>query len=156
MTENDPLQPQPDTPSATGPTVKLTNIDTGAAPGQPGPANWSEVGQDLREVGDEFKKLGGRLSAAIRGSWKIGQEQELTGLQDQLRAMADQVEAAVRAARQEALSPETRAQTQRVVEAAKDAQATLFDEVRDTVAAGLRALNAQLRELAERIETGRK
>jgi hypothetical protein len=157
MTENDPLQPQADTPSATGPTVKLTNIEGGSSgPGQAGPARWSEVSKDWLEVGDEFKKLGARLSTAIRGSWKVGQEQELNGLQDQLRAMADQVEAAVRAARQEALSPETRAQTQRVVEAAKDAQATLFDEVRDTVAAGLRALNAQLRELAERIETGRK
>lgn len=157
MTENDPLQPQPDTPSATGPTVKLTNIESGTgSAGQGGSANWSEVGQDWREVGDEFKKLGSRLSSAIRGSWKVGQEQELNGLQDQLRAMADQVEAAVRAARQEALSPETKAQTQRVVEAAKEAQTTLVDEVRDTVAAALRALNAQLRELAERLETGRK
>jgi hypothetical protein len=70
--------------------------------------------------------------------------------------MADQVEAAVRSARQEAQAPETKAQTQRVVAAAKEAQATLIDEVRDTVAAGLRTLNAQLRELADRIEAGRK
>ena len=70
--------------------------------------------------------------------------------------MADQVEAAVRAARQEAQNPETKAQTRRVVEAAKGAQANLVDEVRDTVAAALRTLNAQLHDLAERIETGRK
>ncbi len=133
-------------------TVKLTNVPAS----EPATTRWNEVGEDWREVGEEFKKLGVRLSSAIRSGWKSDQDQQLNGLGDQLRVMADQVEAAVRAARQEAQNPETKAQTRRVVEAAKGAQATLVDEVRDTVAAALRTLNAQLRELAERIETGRK
>jgi hypothetical protein len=66
------------------------------------------------------------------------------------------VESAVKTARQEAASPEVKAQTQRAVAAAKEAQATLVDEIRDTVAAGLRTLNGQLKELAEKLETGRK
>ena len=123
---------------------------------QAGQGRWGEVSQDWREVGEEFVKLGSRLSSAIRSGWKTEEVQQLHGLSSQLRAMADQVEAAVRAARQEATNPETKAQTQRVVAAAKEAQTTLFEEVRVTVAAGLRALNAQLRELADRIESGRK
>ncbi len=133
-------------------TVRLTNVETPQA----ADGGWREVGQDWREVGDEFKKLGVRLSSAIRTGLKSDQEQQLNGLGDQLRAMADQVEAAVRSARQEVQTPETREQARRVAEAAKGAQATLVDEVRDTVAAALRTLNTQLRELAERIETGRK
>ena len=133
-------------------TVKLTNVP---AP-QPSAGGWTEVGEDWREVGEEFMKLGSRLSTAIRSGWKTEEVQQLHGLSGQLRAMADQVEAAVRAARQEATAPETKAQTQRVVAAAKEAQTTLFEEVRVTLAAGLRALNAQLRELADRIESGRK
>ena len=155
MSENNPLNSQDQTniPSTEGmPTVRLTTSGTE----QPGDAGWTEVSQDWREVGEEFKKLGTRLSTAIRAGWKSEQEQQLHGLQDQLRAMADQVEGAIRSARQAAQSPETKAQTQRVVAAAKEAQATLVDEVRDTVAAGLRALNAQLRELADRLESGRK
>ena len=171
MSEFNPTNPEEGAPPPSSEgmaTVRLATDATGSpedtpAPGgtaggatQPGEPGWSEVSQDWREVGDEFKKLGTRLSTAIRAGWKSEQEQQLNSLGDQLRAMADQVEAAVRSARQEARSPETRAQTQRVVEAAKGAQATLVDEVRDTVAAGLRALNAQLRELADRIERGRK
>jgi hypothetical protein len=133
-------------------TVKLTNVP---AP-QPSASGWTEVGEDWREVGEEFKKLGTRLSSAIRAGWKSDQDQQLNGLGDQLRAMADQVEAAARAARHEAQNPETKAQTRRVVEAAKEAQVTLVDEVRHTVADTLRTLNAQLRDLAERIENGRK
>ena len=171
MTEFNPTNPQEEAalPSSEGmATVRLTT-DAGGSPEdtpapagaassatQPGEPGWAEVSQDWREVGEEFKKLGTRLSTAIQAGWKSEQEQQLNSLGDQLRAMADQVEAAVRSARQEARSPETRAQTQRVVEAAKGAQATLVDEVRETVAAGLRALNAQLRELADRIEKGRK
>ncbi len=139
-------------PSEGTPTIRLTNV----SPSQPATNGWNEVGEDWREVGEEFKKLGVRLSGAIRSGWKSEQEPQLNGLGDQLRSMADQVEAAVRSARQEAQNPETRAQTQRVVEAAKAAQGTLVDEVRDTVAAGLRRLNAQLRDLAERLETDRK
>jgi len=154
MTE-DPFNPQRENEPATGMTKRLSGQD---APGgdQQADASWSEIGQDWRVVGDEFKKLGMRLSTAIRSGWKSEQEHDLNNLQDQLRAMADQVEAAVRSARQEAQSPETKAQTQRVVEAARGAQTRLVDEVRDTVAAGLHTLNAQLRELAERLETGRK
>ena len=155
MSENNPLNPQnqANPPSTEGmPTVRLESGSTG----QSGDAGWTEVSQDWREVGEEFKKLGARLSTAIRSSWKSDQEQQLNSLRDQLRAMADQVESAVRSARQEALSPETKAQTQRVVAAAREAQSTLVDEVRDTVAAGLRTLNAQLRELADRLEKGRK
>ncbi len=155
MSENNPLNPQDQTtpPSTEGlPTVRLTNQATA----QPGDTGWTELSQDWREVGEEFKKLGARLSTAIRAGWQSEQESQINGLRDQLRAMADQVESAVRSARQEAQAPETKAQTQRVVAAAKEAQATLIDEVRDTVAAGLRTLNAQLRELADRIEAGRK
>ena len=141
-------------PSEGTATVKLTNVP---APQQPSGSGWTEVGEDWREVGEEFKKLGTRLSSAIRASWRSEQDQQqLKGLGDQLRAMADQVEAAARAARQEAQHPETKAQTQRVVAAAKEAQTTLVEEVRHTVAATLRTLNAQLHELAERIENGRK
>ena len=134
-------------------TDRLTNVETP----QTADGGWREVGQDWREVGEEFKKLGVRLSSAIRTGLKSDQEQQqLNGLGDQLRAMADQVESAVKSARQEVQTPETREQTRRVVEAAKGAQATLVDEVRDTVAAALRTLNTQLRELAERLESGRK
>ena len=143
------------TQGETGVTKRLDEQNTPGA-SQPGDAGWNEIGQDWKAVGDEFKKLGTRLSTAVRAGWKAEQEHDLNNLQAQLRAMADQVEAAVRSARQAAQSPETKAQTQRVVEAARGAQARLVDEVRDTLAAGLRTLNAQLRELAERIESGRK
>ena len=133
-------------------TVRLTNQNVP----QPPQSGWTEVTEDWREVGEEFKKLGVSLGSAIRTGWKRENDQQLTGLGDQLRAMADQVEAAVRTARQEAQAPETKVQTQRVVAAAREAGTTLVDEVRDTVATGLRRLNGQLRELAERIETGRK
>ena len=103
-----------------------------------------------------LKKLGLRLGGAIQSGWKSGNEQELSTLQDQLRSMVDNVESAVRAARQEALSPETKAQTQRVVEVTKEAQASLVDEVRDLVVSGLRTLNTQLRELAERLDSSKK
>lgn len=154
MTEQ--LIPQDDTGPATGVTKRLSEVDVTNIP-QVGRSGWDEVGQDWKEVGEEFKKLGVRLSAAILQGWKsTEQEQQLTGLQAQLRAMADQVEAAVQAVKAEAQKPEVKEQTQRTLEAAREAQATLFEEVRDTVANGLRALNAQLRDLAERIETGRK
>jgi hypothetical protein len=150
-----PLNPQDEGGPVTGPTRRLSEDEIQGASQQPD-TNWSDVGQDWKVVGEEFKKLGTRISAAIRGGWKSDQEHDLNNLQDQLRAMVDQVESAVRSARQEAQSPETRAQTQRVVEAARGAQSRLVEEVRDTVAAGLRTLNTQLRELADRIETGRK
>ena len=155
MTDNNAFQPQ-DEGSSEG--IVTRRLDPSEAPTTPQSAQggWADVGQDWKAVGEEFKKLGARLSTAIRSGWQSEQEGQLTGLQDQLRAMADQVEAAVRSAKQEALSPEVKAQTARVVERAKEAQTTLVEEVRDTVAAGLRALNAQLRELAERLESGRK
>jgi hypothetical protein len=151
-TSNTPQDESQPTSSEGAPTVRLTNVE----PSQAEESRWSEIGQDWREVGEEFKKLGVRLGSAIRAGAKPDQEQQISGLGDQLRAMADQVEAAVRAARQEAQSPETRAQTQRVVAAAKGAQATLVDDVRDAVSVALRALNAQLKELADRLESGRK
>ena len=152
----DPFIPQNETGPSTGVTKRLAEVDVTNIP-QPARSGWEEVGQDWKEVGEEFKKLGVRLSAAIRSGWKSSeQEQQLTGLQAQLRAMADQVEAAVQSVKAEAQKPETKAQTQRTLEAAREAQATLFEEVRDTVAASLRALNAQLQELAQRIEAGRK
>ncbi len=155
MTDMNQLPPQEDSGAEPSVDLPVRNVaPTSTAQG--GPTGWTEVSQDWREVGDEFRKLGARLSTAIRSGWKSEQEQELRGLQDQLRAMTDQVESAIRAARQEAASPETKAQTQRVVEAAREAQASLVEEVRDTVAAGLRTLNAQLRDLADRIEAGRK
>jgi len=136
-------------------TVRLTNIPSSQGAGAD--AGRSELTEDWREVGDEFKKLGTRLASAIRTGWKSEQaQQQLSNLGDQLRAMADQVENAVRSARQEVQAPETKAQVARAVEAAKGAQATLVEEVRDTVAKGLRALNTQLQELADRLETGRK
>ena len=152
----DPFTPQDETGPATGVTRRLDEVDVTNIP-QQGRSGWEEVGQDWKEVGEEFKKLGVRLSAAIRNGWKSSeQEQQLTGLQAQLRAMADQVEAAVQSVKAEAQRPETKAQTQRTLEAAREAQTTLFEEVRDTVAAGLRTINAQLQELAQRIEAGRK
>jgi small-conductance mechanosensitive channel len=152
----DPNIPQDDTGPATGVTKRLSEVDVTNIP-QAGRSGWEEVGQDWKEVGEELKQLGVRLSTAIRSGWKSSeQEHQLTGLQAQLRAMADQVEAAVQSVREEAKKPEIKAQTQRTLEAAKEAQATLFDEVRDTLAKGLHALNAQLRELAEKIEASRK
>ena len=154
MNENTPnTQPETGMESSAG---MVTQRLPEEAASQAEHGGWGEVSQDWREVGEEFMKLGSRLSTAIRSGWKTEEVQQLHGLSGQLRAMADQVEAAVRAARQEATAPETKAQTQRVVAAAKEAQASLVDEVRDAVAAGLRTLNAQLRDLAERIETGRK
>ena len=150
--------PQDDNEPATGITRRLSEVEVTNIP-QPGRSGWEEVGQDWKEVGEEFKKLGVRLSAAILEGWKSAsteQEQQLTGLQAQLRAMADQVEAAVQSVKAEAQKPEVKEQTQRTLEAAREAQVTLFDEVRDTVASGLRTLNAQLRDLAERIEANRK
>jgi hypothetical protein len=155
MSENTPIDNENQTTSGSSeglPTVRLSNQNVS----QPAGSGWSEVTEDWREVGEEFKKLGVRLGGAIRTGWRRENDQQLSGLGDQLRAMADQVETAVRAARQEAQAPETKAQTQRVVAAARGAGTTLVDEVRDTVAAGLRTLNSQLRELAERIESGRK
>src|SRR4051794_18586790 len=155
MTEQNPLPtPEPEE-AATGVTVRLTNeSNTGAAQT---PANgWTEVSQDWQQVGEEFKKLGLRLSGAIRDSWKTtSQDPSFDNLGAQLRAMAEQVETAVKTARQEAASPEVKAQIQRAVAAAKEAQASLVDEIRDAVAAGLRTLNTQLKDLAERLETGR-
>jgi hypothetical protein len=157
MTE-DQVTPQDDTGPATGVTKRLSEVDVTNIP-QAGRSGWEEVGEDWKEVGEEFKKLGVRLSAAILQGWKSSssseQEQQLTGLQAQLRAMADQVEAAVQAVKEEAQKPEVKEQTQRTLEAAREAQSTLFEEVRQTVANGLRTLNAQLRELAERIEASR-
>ncbi len=150
-----PGDDQPEVSSEGIQTVRLTNVP----PSQPQQGGWGEVAQDWKEVGDEFKQLGSRLGSAIRASFQSGntqQQQQLTGLSDQLRAMADQVEAAIRNARQEAQAPETRAQVSRVVEKAKDARETLVDEVRDTVATALRALNAQLQEFADRLESRRK
>jgi hypothetical protein len=118
--------------------------------------NWQQVGEDWQTVGEEFKKLGLRLGDAIRTGWNAGQEQQIGTLQDQLRTMVDNVESAVRSARQEAASPETKAQTQRVVEATKEAQESLVDEARDLVINGLRVLNAQLRDLADRLEQSKK
>lgn len=138
------------------PTVRLTNVPQ--SQDTAGDGRWGDVAEDWREVGDEFKKLGVRLASAIRAGWRSdqAQQQQLSNLGDQLRAMADQVEASIRSARQEAQAPETKAQVGRVVEAAKGAQATLVDELRDTIARSLRTLNAQLRDLAERIEPPRK
>jgi hypothetical protein len=151
MTNN--YSPDEEPTSAGMVTRRLDDANTA---GQGNQNNWQTVGEDWQTVGEEFKKLGLRLGAAIRSGWQSGQEQQIGTLQEQLRAMVDNVESAVRAARDEATSPETKAQTQRVVEATKEAQSSLVDEARDLVIAGLRTLNTQLRELADRLESGKK
>src|SRR3712207_130168 len=73
----------PELPSEGTPTVRLTNVPSS----QPSQAGWEEVAQDWREVGEEFKALGSRLGNAIRAGWRAddAQQQQLTGLGDQLR-----------------------------------------------------------------------
>jgi len=155
MTDNTNLPPHDDTTPATGQTVRLHNETPGSS--QSSSSNpWEQIGKDWREVGEEFLQLGTRLSNAIRQGWTKGQEQQLSSLGDQLRSMTEQVEGAIRSAQQEATSPETKARAQRAVAAAKEAQESLVDEVRDTVAAGLRTLNTQLHDLADKIEKGGK
>lgn len=154
MTNN--YTPEEETNSAGMVTRRLDPAENGGTSGQSSQNNWQNVGEDWQTVGEEFKKLGVRLGAAIRNGWQSGQEQQIGTLQDQLRSMVDNVESAVRAAREEAASPETKAQAQRVVEVTKGAQASLVDEARDLVINGLRVINTQLRELADRLESGKK
>ncbi len=154
MTNND--TPEEETNTAGMVTRRLDPDELKNTTGQANQKNWQAVGEDWQTVGEEFKKLGMRLGDAIRSGWQSGQEQEIGTLQDQLRSMVDNVESAVRSARQEAASPETKAQTQRVVEATKEAQAGLVGEARDLVINGLRVINTQLRELADRLEQGKK
>lgn len=153
MTDNT-HQPQDEKTPATGQTVRLPQPDTTNQAADPN--GWNQLGEDWREVGEEFKQLGTRLGNAIRQGWTSTEAQQFNSLGDQLRSMTEQVEGAIRAAQQEAASPETKAQAQRAVAAAKEAQTSLVDEVRDTVAAALRTLNIQLHDLADKIEQGRK
>ena len=120
------------------------------------PEGWYGIGAQWREVADQFRELGLRLTAAFRAGWTEERPENLAGLRDELRATADRLDAAISAALEEADQPETREHLRQATAAAREANETLLGEVRHVTAAGLRGLNAQLAALVDRLEGERR
>ena len=103
------------------------------------------------DVTGELQELGQRLAATARALWQSEQRQELQQeVTDGLRLLRDQLSGAVDTVR---TNPKVQTLKDQVGQKVESGRASdTFEEVRNGLAGGLRALNEQLQRFTERLE----
>ncbi|HIC90414.1 MAG TPA: hypothetical protein EYP04_13565 [Anaerolineae bacterium] len=102
-------------------------------------------------VVEELTELGRQLAAALRTAWQSEERRQLEQeLSEGLNALAQELDEAIKAAKESPATEELRRHAEKVVQTAQETP--LGQELREGLLTGLRTLNAELSRLTEKLQ----
>lgn len=102
------------------------------------------------EVGENFKSLGGSLTAAFKETWE--NEEISQKLRKSMDSLADGINHAVREAKESEEAQQVSGEMGKAAKSAQDTGAQAFRDVKPHIVSSLRQLSAELKKMTDRLE----
>ena len=118
--------------------------------GQRGTSSQGSSFDNWQEVGENFKSLGGSLTAAFKETWE--NEEISQKLRTSLDSLAEGINQAVEGAKESKEAQQVRGEMGKAAKSAQDSGTQPFRDVKPHIVSSLRQLSVELKKMTDRLE----